>query len=186
MEPVRPCRIAEISDRFLRVVPFHARRVAGRPRDVGEQHPAVILHDVDLAVGRPAALHAKGPECRPQTGARVDLRAHLESTESPLSQPARRHARGRELCVRPSGSPVGALRLVRRVRPALAPRLDDQPSALAPGVLRLIPLELLVSHEPGLVGPAARVGSAVTLELVRPVQLVCGGCGAGRQERDGS
>jgi hypothetical protein len=50
--------------------------------------------------------------------------------------------------------------------------LDDQQAVLTAGVLRLVPLEFLVPHEAVLVRPVIRVGSPVTVELVRPDEEV--------------
>src|SRR5262249_28281853 len=59
------------------------------PRDVGEQHAAVVLHDVDLAVIRPRLRGPDRPERGPQARARVDARAHLKTAIREAVQAAR-------------------------------------------------------------------------------------------------
>ena len=83
-------------------------------------------------------------------------------------QALRREAGRRVLGVLLIGRPLGAARHEARVAHALAACLDDEKTAAAGRVLRLVPLRLVVAHEAVLVGPVRRIGRAVLVELVGP------------------
>ena len=76
VEGARPRRV-EGRDRRARVVPDRPAALRAAPRGVGEQHAAVVLHDVDLAVVRPRRRRRRASR-RPATApARVSMRARI-------------------------------------------------------------------------------------------------------------
>src|SRR5205807_4440939 len=117
----------------------------------------VVLQDVDLAAARPLAADAERPESRPEPRPRVDPPLHLETAILPAPQPLGGQAGGGVAGILPVGLPIGAVRLVARVLFALPACLDDQPAPMTPGVLRLVPLQLLIADEAGLITPVPQV-----------------------------
>jgi hypothetical protein len=82
------------------------------------------------------------------------------------------------------GSPIAAPRAISRIRLPFTPTLDDQMAAFAARIVRLVPLQLLVSHESVFEPPVARVRGAVMVKFVRPHEypaVVCGGAFFGRR-----
>ncbi len=132
------------------------------------------IHDVYLAVVRPAPGRPQRPPRRPQSGAGVDAPAHLEISVLPRVKAAGHQARGRVLGKLTGAAPVRRVRLVRGVRVSLAARFDHQQTVFNARVLRLIPLQLLVSDEAALERPVVRVRRAAVVELVGPGQGVAG------------
>ena len=132
-----------------------------RPADVGEQLVAVVLHDVDLAVGRPRAGRAERPERRPH--ARRGCRCARASRSGRTGSCACRASSCWPTCSRrlavalPVGCRAhrsGLTTCSRRASMTSRPLLDAR-------VVGLVPLQLLVAHEAALVGPVRRIGRAV-------------------------
>src|SRR5260370_25896224 len=67
--------------------------------------------------------------------------------------------------------PVGTIGFVARVPLALAARLNDKMAVLTPGVLGLVPLELVVADKSGFGGPVPGVRRSVLIELIGPDEL---------------
>src|SRR5688572_20610431 len=155
---------------------------------------ADVLHDVDLAAGRPADLahvRAQGPNRGPGSPAGGQLRLDLDAPVGPGGLSPRDEARGgvlRGLSVQ-GASPRAIRRVPCLVPHGLFPRLDDEDPVLDPRVLLTLTrvvLLLLVAHEPLLVVPLLRIRRPVLLELVRPDELPLGAeeRGAQREEDD--
>ena len=125
-------------------------------RDDRPRVEAHVLHDVDLAAGRPADLvdvRPEHPEGRPGAAPRGQLRPDLDLAVEELGAPPGVEAGGRVVVA----------------HPALAAGLDDQSPALDPRVLgaRGVVLLLVVGDVADLVVPPRGVGGSRHVELVR-------------------
>src|SRR4051812_25814747 len=129
--------------------------------------PADMLHDVDLAHCRPAALAVGGehPDRRPHAAPAGELGANLDEAIFPVGDPA-----GDQLA-----RAIVLAAEIGLVGHALAAGFEDQPAALdarvlAPGVgiiLQLV-VEPALFVEGGVVAPLGGIGQAGTVELVGP------------------
>jgi len=176
MELIRPTGGVQVGDGQTKVVPHGLPFLLRAPGDVGQNHTAVILHNIDLAAMRPVAAHAERPKSRPQPRTGIDPGAHFKSTKRPAMQsPGEQAGRG-VFGVLAILLPVAAALAVIGIGLALALGLDDQHAVIAAGIFRLVPLQLLVTDETPLVAPVCGIGLTVCLELVGPDQLIVAGC----------
>ena len=155
MKAVGPVSGLEAVEWLARIGPDRLEALRTAPRDIGEEDAAVVLHDVDLAVVRPVAGDAQGPERRPQSSPRVDAAAHFEPPVPPTVQPTRRQARRRIFRKLAAALPVAGTGLITRIGHPFTACFDDEEAIGLPCILRLVPLQLAVPHEPTLVASSA-------------------------------
>src|SRR5262249_48326655 len=139
VELLDPFVATELIDRFARVGPFllSIHRVAY----VGEQHIAVVLHDIYLPTRWPPDFvyrRAKRPEGGPASRPHVNPRAHLDLTVHELVFVLCNKAPRRKIDVL-AIPPSRSVRTVVGIRLMLSPCFDDQQPVSAEGVLWLIP-----------------------------------------------
>src|SRR5262249_34785274 len=125
------------------------------------RHEPDILHDVDLAAGRPTHrvdVGTEGPDRGPGAISSRDLRAHLDATISECGLALRGQAGRGDLVALPE----------------VAAGLDDEVSILDARVLQApagVVLELRIAQVPDLVAPFGRIGVSAAVEFVGPDQI---------------
>src|SRR5690348_11399806 len=164
---VRPGRIVKFGDWLKNRGPTRGT-LRSFPRNVGVYVSGVIFHDVDFAVGRPAPGNPQRPPGRPDARPGINSAAHAEVAVLPAMDAARGEACGSVIRLGALSAPILAALAITGIRFFLPPGFDNQFSMSAGGILRLVPLELLVAHKAVFVSPVRGIGPAVGIEFVLP------------------
>src|SRR5262245_6330852 len=81
-----PSRVVEFTDGLLHAVPLRRPSPLSSPCHICQEHAPVKLHNVYLAVARPFAFDAQGPERGPESQTRVNPSLHFETAVLPIAQ----------------------------------------------------------------------------------------------------
>ena len=173
VETVVPfCGVAKRGKRGFDAVPNGLEAIFRCVCGIGEDHAAVILHDVDLAATRPLTRGAKGPDGGPKSVLGFNFSADFKAPVKPLLFAGGFHACGSVADALAVLFPALTVGVVCRVGFVDATGFDNQVAIFAESVLWLVPLQFLVADKAMFVGPVFGIGAAIFVELIMPNQLV--------------